>query len=138
MAEAAERRPKPAIQAMREGMNSRPERNTGPGLTIMRPLPGDGASGGSQTASEILLRCRGRRGSPGRSVTEGSLREFFTRINRACARMNGSLAALAVALAVVIYATALVRTPNLISSRSGGHVQHAKSLLFGTDARPRD
>jgi hypothetical protein len=71
----------------------------------------------------------------GTGVKEGKLREFFDRIDRACARMNSGLAALAVALAVVVYATALVQAPNLITTKRGGHAHYSMSQLFGTDKR---
>lgn len=50
--------------------------------------------------------------------------------------MNGALAAVAVALAVVVYATALVRTPNLISTKQTQHTYYGTKLASGGDARP--
>jgi hypothetical protein len=41
--------------------------------------------------------------------------ELMGRIDRVCARMNGALAAVAIALAVLVTLTAAVRAPALLS-----------------------
>jgi hypothetical protein len=64
------------------------------------------------------------------------LRKYFSKIDGFCGRMNGALAAVAVALAVVVYATALVRTPNLISTKQTQHINYGTKLASGGDARP--
>ena len=50
--------------------------------------------------------------------------------------MNGALAAIAVALAVVVYATALVRTPSLISTKQAQRTYYGTNLASGSDLRP--
>jgi len=50
--------------------------------------------------------------------------------------MNGALAAVAVALAVVVYATALVRTPSLISTKPSQQVYYGTNQASGSATRP--
>jgi hypothetical protein len=44
--------------------------------------------------------------------------ELMRRIDHVCARMNGALAAVAIALAVLVTLTAAVRAPELLSFNS--------------------
>jgi len=64
------------------------------------------------------------------------LQSFFKKLDRICGRMNGALAAFAVALAVVVYATALVRTPNLISAKATQRVYYGADQALGSESRP--
>jgi hypothetical protein len=54
-----------------------------------------------------------KRESDGQATS--GFRGFCLRVDQACARMNGGLAALAAVLAVVVFITAAIRVPALIA-----------------------
>jgi hypothetical protein len=50
---------------------------------------------------------------------------LLLRIDRVCARMNGGLAAVAIALAILVTLTAAIRAPTLLAGTSFQHVKQS-------------
>lgn len=52
-----------------------------------------------------------------RALAVRRLRSFHARLDRVCARMNAGLFAIALALAILVFATAAFRVPDLLAQR---------------------
>jgi hypothetical protein len=66
---------------------------------------------------------------------KGNSKNLFVRVERICARMNGGLAIVAVALALVVVATVAVRNPELLPHKADGRSPYSLAGSSWTSAK---